>query len=224
MRVSPSELKAILHGETNSNILLMFDGYDEYEKGCNEAIDDILQNGMDNCLVIVSSRSGDFLHPIKSQMDEELRITGFSRENIFKCAKQYLGSERSCNDFLSQAVITGIHSREETHSFNYNGLLHVPIILLMACAVFIENKCLPSHKTGLLQQVVHMSISRTTLKTMGKTAQEVKNLHELMIKLGKLAWEALNKKSKQLLLYKVRLLFTSVILEQFHIRLSASKS
>ncbi len=63
--VSPSELKAILQGQTNSNILLMFDGYESYSKGCNKDIDKILQSGKDNCMIIVSSQSGDFLHPIK---------------------------------------------------------------------------------------------------------------------------------------------------------------
>ncbi len=208
-RVSPSEVKAILLGETNSSILLMFDGYDEYTAGTNEDIDKILKNGKDNCLMIVSSRSGDFLHPIKTCMDEEVRITGFSEQNIIKCAEQYLGSKQSCEHFLSQAQELRIHSGtriEGGFPILYGGLLHVPIILLMACAVFIENKCLPSNKTAIFEQVVHMSISRTTLKTMGKTAREVQNLHRLMVKLGKLAWDALNRERKQLLLYKVRIL------------------
>ncbi len=53
IRVSPSEVKAIIEGETNSNILLIFDGYDEYSEGCNEDIDDILMNGRENCMILV---------------------------------------------------------------------------------------------------------------------------------------------------------------------------
>ncbi len=198
--VSASEIKSILHGKTDGNILLMFDGYDEYSQGTNEDIDEILLNGRDNCMIIVSSRSGDFLHPIKTTMDEEVRITGFSYENIIKCAEQYLDSKESCKNFLDQAKQAGIHSDRRYH---YDGLLYIPIILLMACAVFIENKSLPSNKTDIFTKVVYMCISRTTLKTMGKTAHEVKNLHELMVELGRLAWESLNKQTKQLLLYKV---------------------
>ncbi len=202
--VSRSEVKAIIQGETNGNILLMFDGYDEYSKGSNEDIDKIILNGKDNCLVIVSSRSGDFLHPVKSQIDEEVKISGFSYDNILKCAEQYLGSEILCQEFLLQAEKAGIHTcSKPTLMPLYKGLLHVPIILLMACTVFIENKCLPSNRTGLFKQVVLMSISRTTLKTMGKTAIEVDNLHELMVRLGKLAWDALTRTNKQLILYKV---------------------
>ncbi len=196
MGVAPSEVKAILKGETKGNILLIFDGYDEYTKGSNEDIDKILQNGRENCLVILSSRSGDFLEHIRSQMDEEVRITGFSYENIIKCAAQYLQSKQSCEEFLSQAEQAGIYGK-------YGGLLQVPIILLMACTVFSENNCLPSKKTLILREVVKMCVSRTTLKTMGKSAGEIENLHELMVKLGMLAWTALTRENKQLLIYKV---------------------
>ncbi len=213
--VSLSEVKAILNGQTNGNILLMFDGYDEYTVGCNEDIDEILLNGRDNCLIVLSSRPGDFLEPVKSRMSDEVSITGFSYENIVKCAEQYLGSKQLCQEFLAQADRASIHTILEPYDslllfsgtpyqmFRYKGLLYVPIILLMACTVFLRNKCLPSSKTGLFKQVVHMCVSRTTLKTKGKTASEVQSLHELMVKLGKLAWAALNRGCKQLLIYKV---------------------
>ncbi len=206
MNISPSEVKAILHGETNGNILLIFDGYDEYTEGCNEDIDKILLNGRENCLILLSSRSGDFLEQIKSQINEEVKITGFSYDNIQKCGEQYLNSKDTCQEFLKQAERASIHQCKEPRENDmkyYKGFLHVPIILLMACTVFIENHCLPSSKLGLFKQVVQMCISRTTLKTMGKTASEVENLYEMMVKLGKVAWNALNRKSKQLLIYKV---------------------
>ncbi len=187
----------------------MFDGYDEYTVGTNEDIDKLLINGKDNCLLILSSRSGDFLELIKRRSTEEVRISGFSYENIIKCAEQYLGSEQY-QEFLSQAEQAGIHTvLKPSYSGNYfmcdyKGLLHVPIILLMGSTVFLDQHSLPSTKTGLFKQVVRMCVSRTTLKTMGKTASEVNNLHELMLKLGKVAWIALNRKSKQLLIFKVR--------------------
>ncbi len=209
-KVSPLEIKAILQGETKSNILLMFDGYDEYTPGTNDDIDNLLQNGIDKCLLILSSRSGEFLEVIKNNTDEEVKISGFSYENIIKCARQYLGSEETCEKFLSQAKQAGIHTVLEPDMFGryymwqYKGLLHVPIILLMSSTVFLDQHSLPSTKTGLFRQVVRMSISRTTLKTMEKTAGQVENLHSLMVKLGRVAWIALNRKSKQLLIYKVR--------------------
>ncbi len=199
MKVEASEIKAILQMETTRKILLIFDGYDEYTEGSNAEIDEIILNGRENCIIIVSSRSGEFLEPIRGNVGEEVRITGFSYENIIKCTEQYLGSEQLRKEFLLQAERAGIHGKNRWQS-----LLHVPIILLMACTVFNENSSLPSNKTGLFGQIVHMSVSRTTLKTMGKTASELVNLHQLLVKLGKLAWTALTRDSKQLLIYKVR--------------------
>ena len=182
-KVPINELKTILWGKTKYNILILVDGYDEYTPGCDE-IDDLLTNGKDNCLVILSSRPGDFLTEIKRSMDEEVTITGLSYENIIRCAKKYLGSHQSCETFLSQAEQAGIHicgKPKDNNMRYYEGLLHIPIILLFACTVFREKHHLPSSKTGLFQQVIHMCISRTTLKTMGKTARQVENLQELLV-------------------------------------------
>ena len=204
--VTVGEIKSILSGSTGQNILLLMDGYDEYTSGCNEHIDELLMNGKDHCLIILSSRPGDHLKPIKPRMDEEVAISGFSYENIIKCAEQYLASDKTCQDFLFQAEKASIHTCDKpNYGDEYDGLLHIPIILLMACTVFSEKRCLPSSKIGLFKQVVHMCMSRTTLKTMGKTASEVESLYDLMVKLGQLAWEALNRDSKQLLIHKVYL-------------------
>ncbi len=195
--VTPSEIRSIIKGETGHSILLLIDGYDEYTPGTNEQIDEILLHGKENCFIILTSRPGDYLKPLRESMDEEVTISGFSYRNILKCAQQYLGSGQSCDEFLPQAVQAGIHSRRNI------GLLHIPIILLMGCTVFSENKCLPSRKTGLFQQVILMCISRTTVKTMGKSPGEVEDLHNPMVKLGQLAWAALNRESKQLLIFKM---------------------
>ncbi len=190
-QVTMREIKTILK-ENPGPILILMDGYDEYTSGCNDDVDELLLNGRDNCLIILTSRPGYYLPAMKNRMDEEVSISGFSYDNTIKCARLYLESDEGCQEFLMQAEKAEIY-----------GLLHVPIILLMACTVFSEKQRLPSSKTKLFGQVVKMCVSRTTLKIMGKTAGEVENLHELMVKLGKLAWNALNRKDKQLLIYKV---------------------
>ncbi len=204
MNVSPAEVKSILNGESGGNILIMLDGYDEYTCGVNDDIDDLILNGRHNCLVVVSSRSGDFLQQIRNCADEELTIMGFSPQNIKKCARQYLTSEDKCPEFLMQASDVGLHDAKHYPSHpDYSGALHVPILLLMSCAVYNRNNSLPPSKTGLFDRIVDMSISRTTLKRIGKDASEIVNLGDLKVKLGRLAWEALNKQTKQLLLLKV---------------------
>ncbi len=204
MRVSLSEMKAILEGETENNILLLMDGYDEYTAGINKDVDDIIINGRENCLVIVSSRSGDFLQPIRMQADHELLITGFSDKNVRKCAELYLGSKEICDKFLVQAEKASLYNTDDLgDDIGSRDLLHIPIILLMACTIFKENKSLSSSKTGIFGQIIQMSISRTTLKTMRKSASEIQNLQDLKIQLGKLACVALQRETRQLLIYKV---------------------
>ncbi len=78
-----------------------------------------------------------------------------------------------------------------------------PLILLMICVVYQENKSLPKGITQLFDEIVEMSISLTTLKTIGKSAKEMTNLGDLKIALGKLAWNALRRQSRNLLIFKV---------------------
>ncbi len=192
MNVTLAEMRAICQEKREGEIMYIFDGFDEYKMGTNSDIDDILKNGKYGSFVIVSSRPGDFLQPIRRLSDEEVSITGFSEENIKKCTHMYLEDETKSEHFFTQAKQS-----------NLANLLHIPIILLMACAVFLKNECLPESVTKLFDQIIEMSISRTTLKTMGKCAKDIINLQQLKLALGKLAWEALQRQSKQLLISKV---------------------
>ena len=256
MRVTLSEMNQICDGNQEGNILYIFDGLDEYTKGTNSAIDEILLNGKDNSFIISSSRPGDFLKPIREQSDGEVSITGFSEENMKKCAALYIGDDAKCADLFAQArevklydnafiinssrpgdflkpfreqsdsevTITGFSEENmkkcatlyieddakcadffsQAREVKLYELLHVPIILLIACTVFIQKNCLPKSITHLFGQIVDMSISRTTLKTMGMKADEISNLEEMKEMLGRLAWDALNRNSKELLLFKVK--------------------
>ena len=77
---------------------------------------------------------------------ERIVIEGFSPENIKKCSIQYLHSEENSKMFLTQA--------EETE---LSALLHVPIILLMSCTVFISNMSLPHSETKLYGDIFRLN-------------------------------------------------------------------
>ncbi len=191
MKVTIPEMRSICQGN-QEHIMYIFDGFDEYTIGTNSDIDKILENGKHGGFILVSSRPGDFLQPIRRQSDEEVSITGFSEENMSKCARMYLGNQMKSAEFFAQANASNLYE-----------LLHIPIVLLMACAVFKKNKCLPKGITQLFGQIITMSISRTTLKTIGIEAKDIKNLENLKEALGKLAWNALQRQAKQLLIFKV---------------------
>ena len=86
--VPKEQISAVLQ---RKKVLLLFDGYDEFKKGTNEAIDDAITNTIGNCFVIVTSRPGDYMEQSDvNQMDGEIQITGLSYGNIKKCAAGYL--------------------------------------------------------------------------------------------------------------------------------------
>ena len=189
-----SHLEAILEGKTNHRVLLMLDDYDEYTPGTNKDIDRAIRSGVGTCFVILTSRTGDYLkRSLRSTTDGEIIIEGFSEKNIVKCSTQYLGSRDKCLAMLKQATEAGI-----------SGLLHIPIVLLMVCAVFMEKNSLPKTKTGIVKIIIELIIDRTPLKTFGLRAPELEHLETWLEILGKLSWEALQRDIGQMLLNKVQ--------------------
>ena len=198
-KVKTEHLDPILEGKTKHKVLLLLDGYDEYRKGTNEEIDDAIENKVGNCFLILTSRPGNdsgdrtfVSKKVRDRMDGELVIEGFSPENIEKCSIQYLLSEENSKIFLAQA--------EETE---LSALLHVPIILLMSCTVFISNISLPNSKTELYGDIFYLIMDRSTLKTFGCKSSDFSNIEQCLSILGKLSWKALQIDTRQLLLNKV---------------------
>ena len=198
--VPKEQITAILQ---RKKVLLLFDGYDEYKKGTNTAINDAITNTIGNCFVIVTSRPGDYLDKSDvDQMDGEIQITGLSEENIVKCATGYLQSllpgdkksaENACTNLLQQAQNAEIYE-----------LLRIPIILLMICVLFSNEQSLPSTKTGIVWEIIKMFMDRSTLKHMGMKWNNIPRINEMLFILGELSWLALLRNTKQLLIRKVR--------------------
>ena len=130
---------------------------------------------------------------IRNRMDGELVIEGFSSENIEKCSIQYLLSEENSQMFLSEAEETGLFA-----------LLHVPIILLMSCTVFISNMSLPHSKKQLYGDIFRLIMDRTTLKTFRCKSVDIPNIEQWLNIIGKMSWKALQNDTRQLLLDKVK--------------------
>ena len=108
-------------------------------------------------------------------MDGEIEITGFSYENILKCAAKYLESEEVSHEFISKAKEVGIF-----------GILHVPILLLMVCVLYYTTMQLPSSQTQLIWQILQMCMNRSAIKYFGMKAKQIVGLEHLLHKLGEL--------------------------------------
>ena len=194
-------ITAILAGKTNHRVLLLLDGYDEYKPGNNSEIDRAIDHSIGNCFLVLTSRpdlpSGKehyVSNEIRSKMDAEVIIEGFNEENIHKCCAQYLESEDQAINMITQAKEVGIYD-----------LLKIPIVLLMICVIYFENKYLQKTMTKIYSKIFEMVIDRTAFKRFkpGWYADAKEHLDVLLCALGELSWNALQNDIQQLLLKKV---------------------
>ena len=169
------------------------DGYDEYEPGTNTEVDKAIEITLGNCLLLLTSRPGYLKKQIRDKMDGEISIRGFSQQNIARCARLFLGNEQKCSDILVQAKKCGI-----------DALFHVPIILLMVCTLFVEEKMLPRQKTELVGTIFKLTVTRGQHKT-GQKPMDNDTINDILFVLGMFSWKALQSYVGQLLLDKVKI-------------------
>ena len=185
MGVSKEQIKKFIR---EKRTLILFDGCDEYSKGTNTDIDKAITDSLGSCFILVTSRPGDYMKkPDRHQMDGEVQITGFSDDAVRECSTKYLDTEKRSGDFRNKCRESGIRE-----------LLRIPIVLLMLCVLYYANETLPKRKTDIVFGIIKMYINRAK-----KRFPQIKDFEEILYKLGKLSWEALQRKTKQLLISKV---------------------
>ena len=194
-------IQDLLSRKTKHKVLLLLDGYDEYTAGTNKDIDKAIESGIGKCFMILTSRPGTdsrdktyVSKEIRDKMDGEVRIDGFNDESKKHFCTEYFESEEEADNLLKQA--------HEKLGWD-NELLSTPIVLLMICVLYEENKSLPDTRTKIYETIRELAMDRTTLKTFGCRSSQIKDVTKMTYVLGKFAWEALKKDIQQLLLNKV---------------------
>ena len=205
-------VEALLSRKSKQKVLLLLDGYDEYTAGTNKALDKAIESGIGNCFTILTSRpgtdSGDKTYvskAIRDKMDGEVKIEGFNEESKERFCTEYFESEEESKTLLTQTY-------EKLGWDRYNELLSTPIVLLMICVLYEENRSLPDTRTKIYETVRELSMDRTSLENLW---MQVITSRRILLKrqfvLGKFAWEALERDIQQLLLNKVYYQFHLVI-------------
>ena len=194
MEVPPEQVKSILKGRTKHRTLLILDGYDKYALGTNKDIDEAIESGVGNCVLVLTSRPEYLSKEIRDKMDEEVQIEGFSEKGIEKCSQLYLQNKKRSESMLKQAKDTGLYQ-----------LLHIPIISLLSCLVFVEHHSLPKTRTEIYRAIFDILIDRTVSKNFSPgIATDIKNfLDAFLFTLGECSWQGLQKGHGQLELSKV---------------------
>ena len=172
---------------------MLLDGYDEYTKGTNKDIDAAIEDTIGDCFLILTSRDGDYIsRETRNKLNGEIEITGFDEHQGRRYASCYFESEETATKMFQKAEVA-----------NLEGLLRLPIILLMVCVLFDENGQLSKSHTNIISQIVELFMDRSAIKYYGRKAKGIAGLEEMLYKLGQLAWRTLRKETRQLLLSSV---------------------
>ena len=155
--IKESQIQAALK---SSKSLLIFDGYDEYKKGTNSDIDATISGKRGNSFVLVTSRPDYIDKKDRGKLDGEIQIKGLSDENIARCTENYLGDKAESKNLTEAAEKSGIQ-----------GLLRIPIILLMLCILSRDRRSLPvksplpETKTDILVEIIKLYVKRALEKS-----------------------------------------------------------
>ena len=88
--ITEDEIKIILD---SSKCLLVFDGYDEYKKGINSAIDTEISSKKGHSFVLITSRPDCMGKKDGRRFYEEIQIRGLSDESIEECIARYFDNQ-----------------------------------------------------------------------------------------------------------------------------------
>ena len=198
--LTEDEIKTILH---NSKCLLVFDGYDEYKKGTNQAIDASINGENGNCFVLITSRPDYMDKKDRKKMDEEIQIVGLSDKSITECIDRHFDNEEgpqsgSTDEDPTQAKVKSKNFIKKAEKRGVFRLLKIPILLLIVSALYVETGDLPQRRTDIMWEIVQIYIKRAEKKEIS-----IENPDELLRHLGKLSYEASKRKTHQLMIDKV---------------------
>ena len=155
--IKESQIQAALK---SSKSLLIFDGYDEYKKGTNSAIDAAISGKKGSSFVLVTSRPDYMDKKDRGKLDGEIQIKGLSVENIARCTENYLGDKAESKNLTEAAIKSGIYD-----------LLRIPIILLILCILSRDRRSLPvksplpETKTDILVEIIKLYVRRALEKS-----------------------------------------------------------
>ena len=154
------------------------------------------------------SAAGDIL---QSTSYRGVEVTGFTKEDVAAFARKYLGEESAVKLLSLLDMQPSIAS-----------MMHAPLFCMLVCDLFREDQQLPSRRTEIFQKIVvallHRHAQTRDFKVPFRDWTDAPaSLKELVIGLGKVAFEGLQK--KQLYFTDVELIEAGMPLEALELGL-----
>ncbi len=94
---------------------------------------------------------------------------------------------------------------EQAENSGITELLSIPIVVVLSCSLYKENKSLPK-RTELIEKIIFETIDKSLKKSGIEFPSE--QIEACLAMLGKLSWESLLKQTQQLLIKKVNIPFS----------------
>ena len=171
--------------EHQERVLILFDGYDEYDRELARDVTSdvhkiITGKMLIGCHLVVTTRS-QRVDEVKKYMHTQCKIKGFTREDLKKFASKYVGKKEVLPflKYLDKQKILG--------------MAKIPLLLLFLCLLWKERKAepLPTSRTQLYQEVVQCILDHCFAKVSPDNLKSTDECSEALCKIGKIAFEAL---------------------------------
>ena len=170
--------------QNQDKVLLVFDGYDEYQHGTNSEIFDIFRGiQLRDCCVLITTRISK-ADELKEFKDVHAEIIGFSNEDSMAFMERMLGSEDEAIFLIMHLKILGLED-----------LARVPLLLLFFCTLWKNRKSTIDHdsKTKLYKDIVQYVLDHDEGKCSPANFSKVEDFEEILTEIGKVALECLLK-------------------------------
>ena len=195
--LSPEEQEEVRQFVTNhpDKVVIVCDGLDEasVDEFKSSMMWSILQGkcvGIPSCLrLVVTTRPCSTARELlQSTSYRGVEVVGFTNEDVSLFARKYLGEETS-------RKLRSILDKQPSIA----SMMHAPLFCLLICDLFQEQQELPSRRTEIFQKIVvallHRYAQTRDIKSPFQDWTEAPaSLKELVIGLGKVAFQGLQKK------------------------------
>ncbi|XP_013383943.1 NLR family CARD domain-containing protein 4-like [Lingula anatina] len=203
---SENEIKEIMDALDNDgdHVLLVFDGYDEFDSKNHKEITDIIhcRRYQDVCTIITTRpwKAEELMNPRNT--DSVYDITGLTEDNIAEYIAKFFDEPKSHDNFLVWMLgSTGERLIDYLKQKKLMSLVKIPILLLFICLLWLEDRksvvrteSLPASYTLLYKKLIQLLIRRKyNTKTQDETDKYYKNIDDTINCLGKLAYYGLLK-------------------------------
>ena len=205
------DIKHVLK-ELAEQVLLVFDGLDEFDLDINRDIKDIVEGKyLKKASVLITSRPERVTAQIEHKFDSVGQMLGFTEQARDDLMLKFLKDEAkvACFKELIKKLDDDLQKR---YKDKLQDLCFHPLFCVMLLILYIENKTLPATRTLILQEIIKLMTCRNFVRSgMQPKAETAVNF--TLTQLGRHAWCELLKGS--VTLYKVCMVKTKK-LNDFH--------